>query len=212
MRQLEQRQRQAEQRQAERQHSVDRCKDLMQRNESALQQLRVASESATARQEQQLDNLQATLHMLESRLTTLTPRFEEIAELRARNEALQRRLAEATAQRSGESLAGATEQALETLRCRVESLERRVMRVTAPAGRARTSPAPVPLAALQQQVAEGSEGSKESKEKVEDDHYMPRLRRAFATPKLPSFMVKAVMSRPREQTELICTLPPYSHM
>lgn len=36
-------------------HSVDRCKDLMQRNESALQQLRVASESATARQEQQLD-------------------------------------------------------------------------------------------------------------------------------------------------------------
>lgn len=184
----------------------------MQRNESALQQLRVASESATARQEQQLDNLQATLHMLESRLTTLTPRFEEITELRARNEALQRRLAEATAQRSGESLAGATEQALETLRCRVESLERRVMRVTAPAGRARTPPAPVPLAALQQQVAEGSEGSKGSKEKVEDDHYMPRLRRAFATPKLPSFMVKAVMSRPREQTELICTLPPYSHM
>lgn len=83
------------------------------------------------------------------------------------------------------------------------------MRVTAPAGRARTPPAPVPLAALQQQVAEGSKGSKE---KVEDDHYMPRLRRAFATPKLPSFMVKAVMSRPREQTELICTLPPYSHM
>ena len=188
---------------------MDRCKDLMQRNESALQQLRVASESATARQEQQLDNLQATLHMLESRLTTLTPRFEEITELRARNEALQRRLAEATAQRSGESLAGATEQALEALRCRVESLERRVMRVTAPAGRARTLAAPVPLAALQQQVAEGSEGSKE---KVEDDHYMPRLRRAFATPKLPSFMVKAVMSRPREQTELICTLPPYSHM
>ena len=111
MRQLEQRQRQAEQRQAERQHSVDRCKDLMQRNESALQQLRVASESATARQEQQLDNLQATLHMLESRLTTLTPRFEEIAELRARNEALQRRLAEATAQRSGEG-AGAGDAAV----------------------------------------------------------------------------------------------------
>lgn len=187
---------------------MDRCKDLMQRNENALQQLRVATESATAKQEQQLDNLQATLHMLESRLTTLTPRFEEIAELRAKNDALQRRLQEATSLRSGASLSGATEKALESLQSRVEGLEKRVMRVTSPVVKTKASPPPPPLAALQQQVAEVSKG----KEASQDDHYMPRLRRAFATPKLPSFMVKAVMSRPREQTELICTLPPYSHM
>ena len=134
--------------------------------------------------------------MLEGRLKTLTPRFDELNEIRAKNELLDQRLQEITKHHSRDSLSSATDRALQSLQARVESLEKRMMRVTSPVVRPVTPPS-VPLASLQQQV---------------DSHFMPRLRRAFATPKLPSFVLKAVLSRPKDNTELICTLPPYSHM
>ena len=46
----------------------------------------------------------------------------------------------------------------------------------------------------------------------ENRHFMPRLRKAFASPKLPSFVVNAVKSRSStaKTTDIVCTLPPYA--
>ena len=205
---LEQKHRQQDVTQEKNHQCLCRCKDLMQRNEVTLRQMRISLEATRTKQEQQVDTLSATIQMLEGRIKTLTPRFDELSEIRAKNELLSQRLQEITKHHSRDSLSSATDRALQSLQTRVESLEKRMMRVTSPVVRPVVSPPPLPLASLQQQVAEVS------KDPVppEDSHFMPRLRRAFATPKLPSFVLKAVLSRPKDNTELICTLPPYSHM
>ena len=112
---LEQKHRQQDMRQEENHQCVCRCKDLMQRNEVTLRQMRISLESTKSKQEQQVDNLSATIQMLEGRLKTLTPRFEELSELRAKNDLLAQRLQDITKKHSRNSLSSATDHALQSL-------------------------------------------------------------------------------------------------
>ena len=68
------------------------------------------------------------------------------------------------------------------------------------------SPPPLPSAK--------KEEVKSTEQVEEDKHFMPRLRKGFATPKLPSFVLKAVMKKRSDNSAdpVICTLPPYSKM
>ena len=77
------------------------------------------------------------------------------------------------------------------------------------------SPPPLPIAKKEEVNAATKREEVNSAEQVEEDkHFMPRLRKAFAAPKLPSFVLKAVMKKRNDNSAdpVICTLPPYSKM
>ena len=79
-----------------------------------------------------------------------------------------------------------------------------------------TTPPPSSFASLRQQVRrEGTFPKDESRneEKVVDDHFIPHLRKAFATPKLPAFVLKAILSRPKPKSgDIVSSLPPFTHL
>ena len=92
MRLLEQQEHKKEQFQEQRQQYMSKTHDIAKRNETLLEQLRIAQAAAAVKQEQQIDNLMGTLQMLQNRIQKIAPRFDEIAELRRSNQALQQRI------------------------------------------------------------------------------------------------------------------------
>lgn len=118
------------------------------------------------------------------------------------------------------------EATLRSLEGRVGELERRLNRVAAPCakGKAKATPPPLPTSPIPliRRESEEPKGKKEGKKQEKTSrHFIPRLRKAFQTPKLPEFVLDAVKTRQdrsqatreeQSQPSLVCTLPPYAKM
>lgn len=277
MRLLEQQEHKKEQFQEQRQQYMSKTHDIAKRNETLLEQLRIAQAAAAVKQEQQIDNLMGTLQMLQNRIQKIAPRFDEIAELRRSNQALQQRIDRLVEQNKDAPLTPQVEASLTSLQSRIDDLDRRLHYVSSPAmapqsppqlhqSKSRSppppstlksrsppppasslprramsppptgslprrtmspppplpdcvirsrSPPPLPTTKKEEVNAAAKREEVNSAEQVEEDkHFMPRLRKAFAAPKLPSFVLKAVMKKRNDNSAdpVICTLPPYSKM
>ena len=278
MRLLEQQEHKKEQFQEQRQQYMSKTHDIAKRNETLLEQLRIAQAAAAVKQEQQIDNLMGTLQMLQNRIQKIAPRFDEIAELRRSNQALQQRIDRLVEQNKDAPLTPQVEASLTSLQSRIDELDRRLHYISSPAmapqsppqlhqAKSRSppppstlksrspppppasslprravsppptgslprrtmspppplpdcvihsrSPPPLPTTKKEEVSAAAKREEVNSAEQVEEDkHFMPGLRKAFAAPKLPSFVLKAVMKKRNDNSAdpVICTLPPYSKM
>lgn len=222
VRNLEKREKQQESQQIQRQQLVEKCHDITKHNTSTIKQLRTAFETNKVKQEQQLANLLGTLNMLKQRIDVVTPRFEEIDELKKTNELLKKRIGEVTQRHSRDSLSTETESALAVMQKRVSDLEKRINHITVTPQRVpTTSPPPIPSSAMPKSVVKESVTAPKptlkeigASEPIEEDkHFMPKLRKAFAAPKIPSFVLKALHGRSRNvASDVVCTLPPYAKM
>lgn len=190
-----------------RQQLVEKWSEITRHNDITLQQLKIAIDATAVKQEQQLDNLIGTLNMLKERVDIISPRFEEINELRKTNRLLEARIEEITKHHSRDSISTETESALTQMQSRVSELEKRINHLTATSRRV-VSPPPLPSSAIPKMNDIIS-----TEQMEEDHHFMPKLRKAFAAPKLPSFVLKALHGKNRPPVnDLVCTLPPYAKM
>ena len=105
--------------QEQRQQYVSKSHDIAKRNEVLLEQLRISQNASAVKQEQQLDNLVGTLHMLQNRIQTIAPRFEEIDELKKNNQSLQSRIDRLIQQNANNSLPKGMEDTLVSLHRRI---------------------------------------------------------------------------------------------
>ena len=207
---------------------LSRCRDLTQQNERSLTQLRATLTESQDRQSQALDHLTSSIQLLQSRLQVVTPRFEEIATLQQRNEALKQRIESIVREKATPIASVELEATLRSLESRVGELERRLNRVAAPCakGKPKTTPpplptSPIPLIRRESEEQKGEKQEKQEKQEKTSRHFIPRLRKAFQTPKLPEFVLDAVKTRQdrsqaareaQSQPSLVCTLPPYAKM
>ena len=211
---------------------LSRCRDLTQQNERSLTQLRATLTESQTRQSQAIDHLTSSIQLLQSRLQVVTPRFEEISTLQQRNEALKQRIESIVREKATPIASVELEATLRSLERRVGELERRLNRVAAPCakGKAKMTPPPLPTSPIPsipsipsiRRESEEEKGKKEeAKQEKTSRHFIPRLRKAFQTPKLPEFVLDAVKTRQdrsqttreaQSQPSLVCTLPPYAKM
>lgn len=212
---------------------LSRCRDLTQQNERSLTQLRATLSESQKRQSQELDHVTSSIQLLQSRLQVVTPRFDEIAALQQRNAALKQRIEAIVRAKTAPTQTGELEATLRALQGRVGELERRLNRVATPGTKAKATPPPIPtspIPLMQRESEEGKEDKKDKKEAKEakeaqeekaSRHFIPRLRKAFQSPKIPDFVLDAVKirqdrsqaARPSQsQPSLVCTLPPYAKM
>lgn len=206
---------------------LSRCRDLTQQNERSLTQLRATLSESQKRQSQELDHVTSSIQLLQSRLQVVTPRFDEIAALQQRNAALKQRIEAIVRAKTAPTQTGELEATLRALQGRVGELERRLNRVATPGTKAKATPPPIPtspIPLMQRESEEGKEDKKDKKEAQEEKasrHFIPRLRKAFQSPKIPDFVLDAVKirqdrsqaARPSQsQPSLVCTLPPYAKM
>jgi hypothetical protein len=100
---------------------------------------------------------------------------------------------------SKDALPNETANAISQLQTRVQQLEKRIYQVTIT-----TQPSsPVPPV----------EPVKKTPTKIDEQkHFMPNLRKAFASPSLPSFIRKAAIKRHTSSEPVVCTLPPYAKL
>lgn len=218
MRILEQKKEEEEKQLMKYQYQIEKCTELTKRSNRSLQQLHSNCNANQIKQEQQLDNLVGTLNLLKQRMDVILPRFDEISELKKINETLKQRIDHLTSQSSTNDNQPSI---LPVLQKRVNELEKRVFqlsgsgsgsgsnRLVSPPPPRPSSPPPIPPAAIGRKNKETS-----STEQVEEDkHFMPKLRKAFAAPKLPSFVLKALHGKSNQNVDtVICTLPPYAKM
>lgn len=207
MRRLEQRDHQEEIRSQTQSSLIEKYKDTVQRNEVALDQIRANLAVMQQRQSQQIDHLKGSIQLLQNRLQVVTPRFEEISELQKRNQELKQRIDRMVQTHANDSLSDESSHVLSALQKRVTELEKRLNRVIPSGGKIHSTPPPLPISPIP--VKEENDQPPQAKE---NRHFMPRLRKAFASPKLPSFVVNAVKSRSSttKPVDIVCTLPPYA--
>ena len=218
---LEQKKEEEEKQLMKYQYQIEKCTELTKRSNRSLQQLHSNCNANQIKQEQQLDNLVGTLNLLKQRMDVILPRFDEISELKKINETLKQRIDHLTSQSSTNDKQPSI---LPVLQKRVNELEKRVFQlsgsgsgsgsgsnrlVSPPPPRPSSPPPPIPPAVIGRKNKETS-----STEQVEEDkHFMPKLRKAFAAPKLPSFVLKALHGKSNQNVDtVICTLPPYAKM
>lgn len=207
MRRLEQRDHQEAIRSQTQSSLIEKYKDTVQRNEVALDQIRANLAVMQQRQSQQIDHLKGSIQLLQNRLQVVTPRFEEIGELQKRNQELKQRIDRLVQTHANDALSEESNHVLSTLQKRITELEKRLNRVIPSSGKIHSTPPPLPISPIP--VKEENDRPPQAKE---NKHFMPRLRKAFASPKLPSFVVNAVKSRSSttKTADIVCTLPPYA--